>query len=268
MLLEKYLESWLKSSAFLDDDLPSFWPIEAEKIGTWYHYTTVEALLSMVQGDQIILWASHNEYVNDKLEIKAGAKFVSQYMEEIDKSIKSDESWKELLEREEYIACFSRAKDCIPMWNTNAHDGNGLAIGFDPYEIENAVSVIYSDSVEELSDWKSKLKEILVGKRQNKNLARFLLLISYMPLLYKDKSFSYEQEVRLVASSDAKVKFRSKNGMILPYKEIVLPTKCVKEIIIGPTANFEKQKKGLEMFLSVNGIKNVSILQSQVPLQN
>lgn len=59
--------------------------------------------------------------------------------------------------------------------------------------------------------------------------------------------------------------FRERNGMLIPYTEILLPLDILKGIIIGPSVNYEQCKVSINMFLESHGINSLPIYQSRVP---
>ena len=83
----------------------------------------------------------------------------------------------------------------------------------------------------------------------------------------KHASFDYEAEWRLTKTGAAKPKFRCKNGVIVPYKEVIIPINVIEGFIIGPTANFEYIQKSLRLYLSAIGLNGLAqnIKQSTVP---
>lgn len=104
----------------------------------------------------------------------------------------------------------------------------------------------------------------------------------------KHKAFEYEQEFRIIVSKpnpihyvfgtkcdtfgdelisnkSDNILFREKEGMIIPYVEQQIPLRCLKEIIIGPTADFERLKDAITVFLLNRDIKIVEITRSEVP---
>ena len=104
----------------------------------------------------------------------------------------------------------------------------------------------------------------------------------------KHKAFEYEQEFRIIVSKPKPIHyevgkrrftlgnelisnksdnilFREKDGMIIPYVEQQIPLRCLKEIIIGPTADFERLKDAITVYFLSRNIKIVDITRSEVP---
>ena len=98
-------------------------------------------------------------------------------------------------------------------------------------------------------------------------------LISFLPVIvlpilaYKNPAYEYEREIRLVClPNEFETKqYRVKDGMIIPYIKIAIPNDAIKTITLGPTHDFERSKKSLDMFLQSRGISGVKIKKSSVP---
>ena len=50
------------------------WFPQMDKNELWFHYTSVDALTSMLKPNSVELWATQCRFVNDKEEIKCGVK--------------------------------------------------------------------------------------------------------------------------------------------------------------------------------------------------
>lgn len=109
----------------------------------------------------------------------------------------------------------------------------------------------------------------------------------------KHKSFEYEKEFRIVVSNPPTVSykmgddlpafesysnttsdklsdnilFREKEGMIIPYVEQKISIDYLKGIIIGPTADFDRQKEALRIFMRSKHIdtSHIEIIKSKAP---
>ena len=82
-------------------------------------------------------------------------------------------------------------------------------------------------------------------------------------------SFEYENEIRLIGDFKKEpVKFREKNGYIIPYKEIYFSKKQIKSITLGPCQNLDKAEYSLRQFLDSKGFEHVMIHKSIIPYRN
>lgn len=95
---------------------------------------------------------------------------------------------------------------------------------------------------------------------------------------FKFDGFRHEVERRLVLSSKkgefnsdynymlTGVKFRERGGVIFPYVPVKFNRKSIREVIIGPSGDFEIRKAGLQKLLDKHGVKCV-ISPSSTPLR-
>ena len=65
-------------------------------------------------------------------------------------------------------------------------------------------------------------------------------LINIIPCRLKNEAYFYEKEIRITSQEDREVKYRTSKGFIIPYIEIPINIKHLKEIIIGPTLDKER----------------------------
>ena len=104
-------------------------------------------------------------------------------------------------------------------------------------------------------------------------------------VFFKDPLFCQEEEYRIVffhsmnmhlsPKLNPEIKFRDRNGIIIPYIEVPMTNNKgylpVKEIMIGPKNNIDIAEQGLEFFLYMLGIKRVmkqvTIVRSGIPLR-
>lgn len=238
---------------------------------TLYHYTSVGALVDGVlpehaePGKEICLRATHVNYMNDPLELEKGKELLRKYLKLNNASYTEEEL--QQLYSEIYSISFSKNEDSIPMWSM--YGGNsGIALQF---ELDDD---IISDRV---NDDTTLLRECFYDAK--KYACYFMLIsnvrgapcdaiIAYAPLLLKNKDFEYENEWRIVGEfADAIIKYRHKNGIIIPYKELFLPKSCLTRIKVGPTANFDFVKASLLHFLKERGFESVEIVKSTAPLR-
>lgn len=95
---------------------------------------------------------------------------------------------------------------------------------------------------------------------------------------YKFEGFKHEVERRLVLSSkkiklhedyDYKandVSFRERNGVIFPYVPVNFNRNSIREIVIGPSGDFELRRAGLQKMLDKFGV-NCKVTSSSTPLR-
>lgn len=90
-----------------------------------------------------------------------------------------------------------------------------------------------------------------------------------MPQMLKDKAYDYEKEIRLIGDfKDAPIKFREKNGYVIPYKEVYFAKEHIKTIKLGPCMNQGNAEFSLRHFLDSRGFEHVKIEKSEIPYRN
>lgn len=192
-----------------------------------------------------------------------------------------------------YVTSFSKAKDELPMWSMYAKNGNGISLGFDREGMKKemtkpsfAIPQLYYGTPNG-KDWNEYLKATylecytssltfvdkhnheLPEKYQNMMVAAMTYewLINIIPCRLKNEAYFYEKEIRITSQEDREVKYRTSKGFIIPYIEIPINIKHLKEIIIGPTLDKERITLPLKKLLSSKGIdiKNINIYCSKIP---
>ena len=105
---------------------------------------------------------------------------------------------------------------------------------------------------------------------------------------FKSKKFATENEFRVVLeiSEDCVPKNRQeatsffgsenenmyeefcvKNGLIVPFIQVEIPKNAIKQVTVSPIMEFEIAEKGIRELLLCNGIKDVEILHSEIPIR-
>lgn len=124
-------------------------------------------------------------------------------------------------------------------------------------------------------------------KKVNKNFYNIISHLSVKFLLYsmffKKEFFSHEQEYRIVFIQtdvndkdinprfNKKIKFRSNNGIIIPYIEIKLETDHnklpIETITVGPKNNIDLAVTGAYYLLNYLGYNSVEVKRSEIPIR-
>lgn len=266
-ILDKYTEEtpalsmWATNALYMND------PSEF-RLGQYVFHTIlpdIEAELNIPESEQLSLAAQTmiQEGVFDKLEVGGSAR-----VETINQGIA-------------YVLSLSQERDTLPMWRMYAQNGNGLAIVFD----KKMLTELYGESLKECmyatqgnyGEFKEIVKNEYIQYKQDNSFLRLCnpyIQLMFITHLYhrfcaylKDSAYAYEKEVRLKATSADKILYREKDGLIIPYVTIQLPISCVKEIIIGPTADPIRMKMSISMYLQSKGIDDslINISHSTIP---
>jgi hypothetical protein len=206
-------------------------------------------------------------------------------------------------DRETFIACLSEHGDQLSQWRSYG-GGRGYSIGFDLKELRKLfVSYGRACSIHRVVYDTSEQQAILSGayKESEKALHSFLddnknvpkeftpISLALTGLLansltasssFKNPAFSEEAEVRISTvrssgdgSPPADLKFRESTLGITPYVTIPLnlPGKkhitVIKQIIVGPQSHERDVQSALSKFLTENGLRNIEIVMSKIPLR-
>lgn len=246
------------------------WLGDMRRDNLWYHYTTVDALVSMITENGIEMWATQCQFLNDRNEIMEGVRFLKPLIAGIlEKNDISDEKLAKRYINSTFLSCLTTAKESIPMWNTYAQLGNGIALGFQPHIPTNddykVLKVIYKNAENE-SKWIRETTKI-AESTNSLDKVRLLSNIAYIPMAMKNRAFEYEDEIRLICESKD-IYFRSREGLLVPYKKFIINNCFLREIIIGPANDADRMRYAIELLLKKNGLNNVEIKHSSLPLRN
>ncbi len=270
-----------------------------------YHYTTPEGLLGILQEDGVKLHFTKFTALNDKMEGKVLQKRFLTICERLysEKVIEKREvnqllkyvnfetgkfrcflegKWQELNFEDTFVCSFSLQQDSLPMWNYYVKNGSyqGYNIGFrNPYfccdvseddilaDILQVCEVLYSDK--ELEVLVRESQDIL--KKFGEDLTNLLHDLHYGVLQHKESCFAHEQEVRLIYTANPKkkkqIKYKVKNGVLVPYIEVELLRETVQEITVGPLIEQDLAVKNLREFLEQRGYSDVDIKVSEIPIR-
>ena len=189
--------------------------------------------------------------------------------------------------RNYYIACFSLAENSLPMWNYYSYNGKSLG-----YSVDITLSDLQENLIEQI-----KVKNMLMAKvcyeedkqieilekifdkyiyfynPKNAMTNEYRLLfdnIRICSLFFKHPKYEYEEEVRniIIERSDKKnsiIKFREKNGTIIPYIECKINLKIIKSITIAPNNEEEYMSYCVHNLARENGRFNIEIINSKIP---
>ena len=182
-----------------------------------------------------------------------------------------------------YIMCFTMRRDFLPMWSLYGAKGKGVCIKMDASDLMKQPNVIkgfitYSDRYTEGGFWQSlsymynmykrdfSRKVVTIGEK-TRELATICIAVA--PFV-KHKDYQYEKEFRIVSYTPP-----IDNDVIIlplrkikPYIEIPLSIESIKEIIIGPDANYEVMRYVLGNMLTECGLNSQMISRSKISFKN
>lgn len=193
-----------------------------------------------------------------------------------------------------YIASFSKNNDLLPMWNYYSKGDmfEGINLGLDSEKILSSFPTFFADGKIQVSinsvvydpeEQQQIIREFLldiIEKYEEKHESSVRAIVSTKltswKMLFKQKCFSHEQEVRIIVkiankwNSVLPVKFRTTAGYIVPYIELKIDKSALKSVTFGPFRGTESQiglqKKTLSQMLTSNQYRaNINV--SKVPVR-
>ena len=188
--------------------------------------------------------------------------------------------------RNYYIACFSKAKDSLPMWNYYSCNGNSLG-----YSLNISKSMFQEFLLEKVGINNLLMAEVCYNEDRQKeileevfnryiydnnaldNTEQYNLLfdnIRICSLFFKHPKYSYEQEIRniVIERSDqenSKIKFREKQGIIIPYIEFEFNLNMLLSVTVAPNNDKEYIKYCVHNLARENGRFGIKVIDSEIP---
>jgi hypothetical protein len=254
------------------------------------------------------------QYMNDASEFAHALEIGKKTIAERTRTADSDKEKKLLKNFEKtlnvishvhiFVGSLSEAGDLLSQWRGYCPEGNGFSLGFNPSDLDKALSsqgfklapCVYDSEkkktlLNELIDDALKAPESQdtnpFSSELNPGLARlsnyvgsvatgFLAEFLNVGPLLKDDSFSEEKEWRIlcgvIPSSDSRFRIRPGKSMLVPYCEIKLHGTDgilhIANLIIGPTPHTDLAKLAADALLnslSSNGVSGKQVQSSRIP---
>ena len=248
----------------------------SDNIKTFYHYTTMKALVEgiivedPIPNKEICMWATHCAYMNDSMEVQIGIDAIVDFFYNQQKKIyqgllkdiyrKSFEKGISNQWRYRFIISFSKETDSLPMWKMYSDSGRGIAIEF----FRDGFPLTDKDKLLQCYYAKTNLLRMLDSTGIDKNVA-----YAYIPSVMKNKAYKYEKEIRLIGIFENEEElYRVKNGITIPYKKVYFPKTQIKSITIGPSIDKKIAETSLKRLLCKRGFDHVIIKHSKIPYRN
>ena len=196
-----------------------------------------------------------------------------------------------------FVLSFSKNEDDLSMWTRYGERGRGVCLAFsedmsnytlnDNIVSDNPTEVEYSEEIENNEYLYNKFRktyqesieaikplneEELISQR----MFHMSRLYAFLCPFIKCEDYSQEKEVRIAAylNSWDSIKFRSRNGIIVPYVEAPISLDYLREIKLGPCCNDDLTKHGVGFILNARGHnhnpfdkKDVDIKKSGIPFR-
>lgn len=272
----------------------------------FYHYTTQDTLCGMLNNYRVnmnpgnlIFWASSIFTMNDPQEMKHGVdvfKILVPFNENFYRipkkdrlNIESFDNTKILSEHSNtpFVVSFSRNRDELAMWSLYGDEGQGVVLKFNkdleayPSDLTGVTkpeNVYYGAGTDKIQLFNQIYNDGLKELRQctnedqrracrEKTLSK--LYVHICPFI-KTEAYKMENESRLsyYGIPYHLIKFRTRNKNVVPYIEVPIPVKYLKEIIIGPCCNYELALRSIRCLLDSCGLQRVDISKSSIPYRN
>jgi hypothetical protein len=279
----------------------------AQPPGPLFHYTTLEALLKILESGK--MWASDLGFVNDPSELAYGLALVKKRVAERRKQSPGDgeSTVLDVLEQAAEIRAIQDTAgdsrffafsltgngDLLSQWRGYAPKGDGASLSFlavdliAAAEAQNYLLVECRYSQEQQNDLIDRLvdqaRQAAIEAPQD-DLERGLWndlimpgLLAILPML-KHEAFKEEKEWRAVfgpwALSFPDTMFRARDRRIIPYLEFELPRDpddenrlAVEHVVIGPGPHQELSAMAVRGLLQRIAGKRAKLALSQIPFR-
>ncbi len=194
-----------------------------------------------------------------------------------------------------YICSFSKNNDSLPMWTmySKAEHYEGFCIEFSSEAFSQKqyyrkgfslelVKVIYDEKtkmnlIEDVLSPIINLYDDATPKDKENLLSIIKVMIKNFQFVFKNKSFSYEEEIRAVlhipkndVAYESKIserKYRQSKGLIVPYVIFDVDRISVRSITIAPTIKEEIAVNNLADYLKSKMLPHVRIIPSDIPIR-
>lgn len=272
-----------------------------------YHYTSIDTLTAILNNVEhtfppkapsdsleyykIKLRATQWAFFNDPLEYRYLLSKINEFFNMDDDLRQYKDAFNEALlyasgfSGVPYIISLSKSRDNLDMWRSYSRNGAGVAIGFKAKELSECVGKMsglfsfvrlyecrYLNDNLIFDEIKYRLKRYFMDlfSASQINLGALGPLLSEFTV-FKHPCYMNECEKRIVIFDDtpraSSSKFRSSNGVMIPYIEIELPLSTINEIVIGPCADKDLNSLGIKMRLdSLTHLKTgITVESSELP---
>lgn len=268
--------------------------------GLRYHYTDAQGLLGIIQNGR--LWATDIRFLNDPSEGSFLPERLIALMESKTGGISDTE--REIIRGLKKALCNPRANyssfcaslsangDLLSQWRGYGSFGNGYAVGLSlggglPHpQIAAYYDVIYGD--EGLEELAFDLLDLFVSsfeKWKDIMFDEWAYTVSVLAKSFKDRSYSEEQESRLVCTyscdsndflqNELPLQFRARGSDLIPFipmslgllKDGEAPRLPIKRIVVGPGVDFDRNYVSINELLKAHSYDDVVVEPSAIPFR-
>jgi len=272
---------------------------EEKMENTVWHYTKMNVLEKIFppkgskeyNEGKIRLRFTNIRFLNDPSEGLVFRNFFKNHREEIANSLPKDspENLREIILNEpitddmmnlssKYTFSTTYLEDSFAFWNKEYAGLNGVAIGFgefDMYELENGNFIVEDINYVHIHGKEEEFIKDIAIMLDNSDILKYFgiehisspkeilsSIIDQLSCIYKQKSWEYEKEVRIIIdkASNTEIIFEGNNIKKCCYEYI--DVSIVKYIVLGPECN-DEQVKTVREYLDKNGYKDILVARSR-----
>ncbi|MEN5264806.1 DUF2971 domain-containing protein [Stenotrophomonas sp. TWI587] len=245
-----------------------------------FHYTDVSAVQSILRNRK--LWLTDLRFMNDSTELLHGIEFLQaalkqqpyglfydrRYAEEAVEYLASSLSEYEdaaRLEDPVFAMSFSEKDDLLSQWRGYG----GYSVCFNREYLQDCdlklSSCVYTKAskleraLRATSEAGAKVSECMGRNGGCLDLESIDQLVALVELAatFKDAGFEEEREVRMIVRPDtSEIKYRPRNGMLVPYVEIEIPAEAIEGVHVGPVREQALSTVSMKMFM--NSIESIN----------
>ncbi|WP_370606101.1 MULTISPECIES: hypothetical protein [Citrobacter] len=240
-----------------------------------YHYTDLNAAISIANNAQ--MWLTDYRFLNDKKEFNEGfdvllealeayhdysGKYCPEFLDTLSRAVEfiRDDNFSNLERNNIFVSSFSKTPDLLSQWRSYGMYCLELDADFFRDDEVSVLECVYLHDRREALD---KADLIICDEfipvlfdiwKENRPYLIDLKLSSLLEihaLSFKHAAFVDEDEVRFVLScapDDARIKFRGKGQLLIPYVSFDFDPELLKTITIGPVDNQDLAYESLSMF--------------------
>lgn len=236
-----------------------------------YHYCALDSFMKIVEGNS--LWLTPIDKMNDYAEGSWLTHIVSDLCKvKLASGIGSLDIFDTLIKninacirvKLPYMACFSSQRDLLSQWRGYADGGKGIAIGFERSVLEQSMLDFFQSELPSNPGYSSGLAKVFysttadlepwlspeLDKVTQHNYVDAARGLSEFALLFKNPSFSEENEWRIVAvpkrnlfasgweivhpALKVQLRFRPVAKGVSSYFEIPSTNSAIQDVVLGP----------------------------------
>ncbi len=243
-----------------------------------FQYCSISTFKSMIEKKE--LWLTHYAAMNDAKECQILNDRLHSWRKDMGDGL-DEGDWKRFLReymkkafKEIYLSCFSLERDLLSQWRAYADDGRGFSVGFkwkdlkaEPYklplkdkrgqEARTIWPVVYNEKTQDGAIRKLLTPDkIRAAVEEPGAFYDLFIQLRCLSLIYKNKGFTEEKEVRVILTPAKKGKKRLLNNQdhpwyrvsassLSPYYVLTFEPATITRLTLGPATRPVKTISGI-----------------------